>query len=83
MQITNIAMPISTCQNKILNGNGIIKPKLILITNKIPKIPDAKKVISKKTFQILLCVKLLIDFLFDKNSVIKYSKLNTIKIGKR
>jgi len=54
MQITNIAMPISTCQNKILNGNEIIKLKLILTTIKIPNIPEIKKVISNKMFQIFL-----------------------------
>jgi hypothetical protein len=47
-------MPASTCQNKALNGKEITMPKLIFMTNKIPSIPEIKKVISSKKFQIFL-----------------------------
>jgi len=54
IEIINIAMPNSTCQNRILKGNGTIKPKFIIKINKIPNIPDIKKIMRSKMFQILL-----------------------------
>ena len=61
-----MAIPASTCKNKMLNRKGVTIPKLILIINKTPKIPEIKKVTSKKMFQNFLWFITLIIFFFDK-----------------
>ena len=63
-------MPVSTCKCKTLNDKKFVKLKLIFITNKIPEIPESKKVISNKIFQIFLLETTLITFFFVKIYVI-------------
>ena len=71
MLIVNIAIPASTCQDNILKNGFISKPKLILMTKRIPRIPEIKKVVSNAMFQILLLIILVIIFLFDAIKLIR------------
>ena len=66
IEIIAIAIPISTCQKSILKGRGIIIPKLILITKKIPNIPEQRKLINNNIFQIFLCLAMLIILFLER-----------------
>ncbi len=54
MQSTSIAMPNSTCQNRILNGNGIARSKLILTTNRVLRMAVVENTKSNSMFHIFL-----------------------------
>ena len=65
-----IAIPASTCQKSMLNGSSITKPVFSRITRINPRIAEAKKVISKRTFQILRWSITLIIFFLERAKLV-------------
>ena len=83
MHIVTTAIPVSTCQNRILNGNDDVIPKLILITNRMLNIPETKNIDNSETFQIILCFAAVIFFFLIRIYVIKYIATINNVIGTR